>query len=158
MCNKLLSGLGNLVDTDGEHGDNVNCEEAPACGTVALCDKAGKTEGRDADADDYGCDGDGGTHPTGNGIACLCVGDLDTVVNGLDKACAGLDEGAEQNDLEDDVEPLHVEHLEDNGYRNLCTCCCGKVAAHSKEEEECNGSYSGIVVPVKRSCNYSVMG
>ena len=136
---KLLSGLGDLVDTDGEHGDNVNCEEAPACGAVALCDKAGKTEGGDTDADNNSGDGDGRTHPGGNGVASLCVRDLDTVVNSLDKAGAGFDKSTEQNDLEQDVEPSHIQHVEDNGNGNLSCGSSGKVAAHSEQQQQSGG-------------------
>ena len=41
-----------LVDAKREHRDNINDQEAPADGTVTLCNQAGKAEGGNRNAEE----------------------------------------------------------------------------------------------------------
>ena len=63
-------------------------------------------------------------------------GNFDTVGNGLDEAGAGLDEGTEEDDLKDDVQPAHIQHVEDHGDRSGGLGDVGKVCAHDQEQQD----------------------
>ena len=69
----LLAGLGNLVDTDGQHRDDIDDQEAPADRAVALGNQAGQTEGGDRNADERQADGDHGTDPGRGGFPDFLV-------------------------------------------------------------------------------------
>ena len=68
---ELLAGLGDLVDTDGEHRNNIDKQEAPADGAVTLGNQAGQTEGGDRDTHKSQADGDDGTNPCRRGLAAF---------------------------------------------------------------------------------------
>ena len=69
----LLSGLGDLVDSDGQHRDDIHDQEAPADRAVALGDQSGQAEGGDRDAQQGQADGDHGTDPGRGGFPDFLV-------------------------------------------------------------------------------------